>query len=779
MNLGSVDTSIRKRRFRGWRFRSLAARYASLAGGVAVVLLVASGAMEMYFSFVDAREQIGRGQATQAKAAAAEIEQYLSSVRAGLKGVAQLPWGQRDFGDDQRREEFYRLMVLFPSIVELSLVDAKGVERLAVSRRVTDRIATVQPVPAGGTGQASGKPYRGFANLSTGQTAYGDPYFEDDATPYVRLAVSGPHDGGRLTVATLDLRFLDDVIRGLRVGGQIHIVDRNDMLIAHTRATHVLRRLDMSASPAVRAVRATGTAPVPQAIDAVDLDGRPVISTAVPVFAPGWLLFVEQPRSEALRPMLATLTRTLALVVMAALVAFAASVVFARRLAAPVIGMRRATERIANGDFGSRVSVDTGDELEQLGHDFNRMASRLETFYADLESRIHSRTEELLQARDAAERASSAKTRFLASASHDLRQPMHTIGLLSTVLRSRVREDEAVQLATKLQACAALMENLFASLLDISKLDSGAVHPEKETFPVAELLSRITVQFEPQAATKALRLRVRSSRAIVQSDPGILERILVNMVSNAVRYTAQGKVLVGCRRRGTQLALQVLDTGPGIAAEHLDRIFDEFVRLDAGSARFDKGLGLGLSIVRRSAQVLGHAVNVRSTPGRGSCFEILLPCLSWMPPSSGATAGRHSTDEAASRAAGAFIVVLDDDEGNRHALEALCTQWGCHVLAVESIAAAIDELGRHLRSPDLLITDLRLGEQMDGFMAIDALQAACGEAVPALIVTADVDAGLFGTASARGVELLHKPVSEQRLRAAVEHAVQGRPTPTT
>ena len=741
------------------RFKTLAGRYAAATAGLAIAMLAMSGGMEMYFSFIDSREQISRAQTVQARAAAAEIGQHLASVRAGLKGVTQLPWSRPDFDVSRRREEFYRLMVLFPGIVELQLVGPDGRERLGVSRMATDRLQSLAPVNLAATQRS----------LAPGAAAFGDVYFVDRAQPHVTLAMAGQDDGGLITVATLDLRFLYAVISELQVDGSVLILDRANMLIAHSQATHVMRHLDLSPSAVVQSVRRAPPADgaeAAQGLASTDLEGRPVIATAVRIPTPDWLLLIEKQRSDALRPALATLGRTMALLAIAILVTIAASLVFARRMAAPIVRMRRATERIASGDFASRVApIPSGDEVERLGQDFNRMASALEASYSELEARIEARTRELREARDAAERASTAKTRFLAAASHDLRQPMHTIGLLATVLRGRLDNEDDLRLATKLQACTGVMEDLFASLLDISKLDAGIVTPHPESFPVGDLLARVGSNFEPQASQKGLVLRVRASRALVRSDPALLERILANLVSNAVRYTHQGKVLVGCRRRGDRLALQVIDTGPGIAQADLALIFEEFVRLDtAVRSSDDKGLGLGLSIVQRSAKVLGHALQVRSQPGHGSCFEIIVPCVGTMADGSPAQWALHAGAAPLHGAlAGVFVLIIDDDEGNRQSLESMCLQWGGSVLACASADAACTELARHLRAPDLLVTDLRLGARTDGFAALRQVRQACGEDLPAVIVTADIDAAAAAEAAGIGVPLLHKPVAAARL----------------
>jgi CheY-like chemotaxis protein len=240
----------------------------------------------------------------------------------------------------------------------------------------------------------------------------------------------------------------------------------------------------------------------------------------------------------------------------------------------------------------------------------------------------------------------------------------------------------------------------------------------------------------------------------------LLERILGNLVSNALRYTRSGGVLVGCRRRGDHIALQVIDTGPGIPAEHLEQVFEEFVRLDNAPVRADKGLGLGLSIVRRSAEVLGHRLNVRSRVGHGSVFELLLPVAPEMPVGT-ALAGPSAIDMAA--LASAFVVIVDDDDENRHALHAVFEARQAHSVAASSPEDAVQQLTPHLRAPDLIVTDYRLANGHDGFEAILRVRELADEAIPAIILTADVSATLARRAGALDAVILHKPTNAARL----------------
>lgn len=756
-----------------FRKGSLARRYLALLGLVTLTLLAASAASEMVFGYREARQHIAQLQQLQALSAAREIEEYLRGLEDGLKDAGKFPWGDAGWRINERRDEWHRLMVLFPSLQELQLFDEHGLEKLSVSRTAPDRLASSRPLNDAAL----------LADLSPGALRYGGTFYADSSDPLVHLAVADPRPGGRVAVATVNLRFLADVVSGLRVGvnGNTFLVDSTNRLIAHPQPSEVLRQRDLTELEPVRLARSAAAASQPlllSAMDTVDLNGAPVIATGLRLARPGWLLFVEQPRREALVPALATLQRSLALLGLGVLVAAAASAVFARRMAAPIVALRQATARIAGGNLDTPMELNRHDEIQDLAQDFNQMASRLRESYASLEAKVAERTAQLSDARDVlaaradelshlkdeAERANAAKTRFLAAASHDLRQPMHSISLLLGVLRSRLDSPEHVALADKIQSSVATMESLFGNLLDISKLDAGAVQAHIEDVDLGWLLHRLEQTWAPQAAEKGLRLRVRGCNVVVKGDAVLLERIAGNLVSNAIRYTRDGGVLVGCRRRGDQVELQVWDSGPGIEPRYRDAIFEEFFRIEAPGTGSEKGLGLGLSIVQRCAHILGYGLDVTSRVGYGTVFRLTMPLATT------AALPRPSPRLAASQQAleGRFIVVVDDETTNAQALVDALYACRCHVVAAASCDEVLTELEQHLRVPDLIVTDYQLGAGRDGFEVISRLRAHYDDAIPALMVTANTDASLQARTAVQHTQLLHKPIGLQRLLEAMQ-----------
>lgn len=393
-----------------------------------------------------------------------------------------------------------------------------------------------------------------------------------------------------------------------------------------------------------------------------------------------------------------------------------------------------------------------------------------------LEQRVVERTAELEASRAEAEAANLGKTRFIAAASHDLLQPLHAARLFTAALVDR---DAGNDLGSKIDASLGAVESLLDALLDISKLDAGAFRPEKRAFALQPLLESLATAFAPMAAQRGVELTIVPTRAFVSTDPAFLRRILQNFLSNALRYgQVEGcppRVLLGCRRCGDGLRIEVRDNGPGIAPDKQAVIFDEFVRLHAeeDEPREERGLGLGLAIVERIGRMLDLPVALASAPGRGSTFSVVVPRV--------ATVVAGPVTEAVPSAAVSLdaetvVLCIDNEARVREAMTALLEGWGCRVVPVATQAEALSAVAHAGRLPDLVLADLHLDNEPDGLEVIDALRRAWGRTVPAALVTADRDPTLRLRARARQVELLHKPVKPAALRALLrlsERAVPG------
>src|SRR5262245_39959669 len=381
-------------------------------------------------------------------------------------------------------------------------------------------------------------------------------------------------------------------------------------------------------------------------------------------------------------------------------------------LIGPVTKVGARLDQIAAGDFSQRVDVVNRDELGTLAANINRTSEELGHLYQQLEA------------------ANLAKSRFLAAASHDLRQPLHALNWFVTQLRSEKDQAERTRLVERIETATRAMDELFNALLDISKLDAGVLAPTISEFPVDQLLKRIALTFSATAREKGLRFQIISNDAWIRSDVILLERILLNLVSNAVRYTVRGGVVVGCRRRADLLRIEVWDTGVGITENQRQNVFREFYRL--GTTEQDRGgLGLGLAIVDRLCRLLGHPIELTSSVGRGSRFAVLLPLAAPR------AAAQHQSAVAIDLAMGKFVVVIDDDPLVLDAMRGVLKSWGCSVLTAKSDSAALAALAREERQPDLIISDYRLGDARTGFEVIELLRGAIGADIPAFLISGD------------------------------------------
>lgn len=436
-------------------------------------------------------------------------------------------------------------------------------------------------------------------------------------------------------------------------------------------------------------------------------------------------------------------------------------------------GLERRVEKLAkiNAVLMDRVER----SMDQQGNAFSLFQTAI-----GLDAKVRSRTEELtavlrrlecsnealVEAKDEAERANLSKTRFLAAASHDLLQPLNAARLTISVLADLQESDDTRQLAGRVDQSLQTIEDLIKTLLDISKLDAGVVTPEIQSFALDEVLDVLEASFMPQAEAKALKLKVRRSGLLVQSDPLLLQRVLQNLISNAVRYTSKGGVLIGARKHGEKCLIDVVDTGCGISEVELETMFEEFYRGAAAAKSDHAGLGLGLSIVQRTVQALGHTLEVRSRPGWGSTFRLTLDCASVAT----SLPDRQPTERASPEITrGAAVVLIENDRDVLDATVRLLTNWSCKTLAgsrLDEVEQALADLGR---PPDIALVDYHLDEGRTGVDAVKALRDRFGADFPAVVVTGDWSPEVAADVSAANCELLRKPTRPAELRALMTH----------
>ena len=428
--------------------------------------------------------------------------------------------------------------------------------------------------------------------------------------------------------------------------------------------------------------------------------------------------------------------------------------------------------------------------LEQDVTEKRRTAQALKHAYQHMEQRVLERTRELtdlnqtlqreiseralveeslLKATREAELASESKVKFIAAAGHDLLQPLNAARLFSTALLDRDLPKGSQGLATSLARSLDDVESIITTLVDISKLEAGVVEPVPSAFAVDELLSALAAEFSVQAERQGLNFRYVKSSAVVHSDSQLLARILRNFLTNALRYTDQGGVLLGCRRRADGLDIEVADTGVGIAQDELGIIFDEFQRLEDSRHREARGLGLGLAIVDKLSRVMGCAVSVRSLPSQGSVFSVRLPY---------GRLARRDIERAeriplADSLKGRRVLVVDNEADICTGMATVLSGWGCDVITAQTLEQLAQRLTESDRAPELAIVDFQLDRQITGFDAVRRIDYLLGVSLPVVMITANYTKALREEVTDRGYYLLNKPVKPHKLRLLITRLLQG------
>ncbi len=438
-----------------------------------------------------------------------------------------------------------------------------------------------------------------------------------------------------------------------------------------------------------------------------------------------------------------------------------------RRVAGPMARVSLMIHRVGQGVYSARTPIFPDDPLHALQQSLNKMAARLESHRDELELRIDEATLALRAKKEEAETATQSKSRFLAAASHDLRQPTHALGMFVARLAQLPHNTETHQLIGKLEASVQAMQDLLDGLLDVSRLDSGAVPVQIRSFALAPIFEQLRAELSVIAAEKGLRLRIRSSTVGVVSDPALLHRILSNLLGNALRYTHEGGVLLGCRRTvdGRHVRIEVWDSGIGIAPEHHEAIFREFYQVGNQERDRTKGMGLGLNIVARTAELLGHGLQMQSRLGHGTRFSLEVPLAA---PDAVLERRDSSRDKASAHLSGCSILVVEDDVLAREALVSLLHSWGCVALEADALAAALAQV-RPDAVPDAIVSDYRLPNGENGIDVIQRLRAQAQAPIPACLISGDTDPHLMQLGKDAGLSLLHKPVRPAKLRSVLRH----------
>jgi len=454
--------------------------------------------------------------------------------------------------------------------------------------------------------------------------------------------------------------------------------------------------------------------------------------------------------------------------------------VASRKITRPIRKLSEAVQAIGAGKLDTRISLETRvGELDTLVQGMNKMAEHLQQEQAVLQQRIGEATQALREKKEEAERASHDKSRFLAVASHDLRQPLHALGLYVAELQRKLSGTAQQRLTEQIEHSVEALSALLNALLDISKLDAGAVVPQMRTCGVGAMLKRIVADYQMLANVKNIRLAILPCDVYVTSDPLLLERILANLVSNAIRYTPQnGSVMVACRRRGDFLRIEVRDNGVGISKADQGNIFREFFQLAQPQLDISKGLGLGLAIVDRLVKLLGHRIELRSMPGKGTVFALEVPMATRPGMAAAEVTARlrpypvENKEMETSPLAGKRLLVVDDDAAVLSGTASAMASWGCQV----STAASVVEVKQLIRDGaqwDFIVTDYQLENDTNGLEVIDLVRQHQNRPVPCLLISGDTSPAVLKLVSVSGHHLLHKPVKPAKLRSLMVHLLES------
>ena len=617
-NVVSAPHAHRRRLFRRYLF--------ALVLLVSTVLVV-SGAVQGYFSYEQNRTSLERIQQGQATVAADRIQQFITAIFPPIEAANQTLHNIGDPTPEQRTSEYQRLMREVAQISDLRYLDASGHELVQLHRLALN-------VPGSGA-DSSGAP--AFVQAKGGKTYYGPVSFRNGSEPYMTIATPESFQGGGVTVVDVNLKFIWDVVNQVKVGkaGGAYVVDNRGQLIAHPDISLVLQNTDLSTLPQFRAALRASVAQ-PAASTGRDPHGRDVLSAYTTVTPPGWYVFADLPQSEAFAPLYASLERTGVLVIAGLVLAVLVSVVLARRMVTPIRALQAGAARIAGGALDQPIDVHTGDELEALADEFNRMTARLHQSYADLELKVEERTRELSLAlsqveaqRVALELASRHKSAFLAAMSHELRTPLNAVIGFSEVLLARMFGELNEQQADYMHDILTSGQHLLAlinDILDLAKVEAGRMELVCTPFSLPDSLELSLSMVRERAARKALSvsLTVDPAVGLITADERKVTQVLVNLVTNAVKFTPEGgRIEITAGVEEDMAVIAVHDTGIGIAPDEQESIFEEFRQAGAPGEREGTGLGLGLS--KQFVVLHGGRISVESAVGCGSTFTVHLP----------------------------------------------------------------------------------------------------------------------------------------------------------
>jgi two-component system NtrC family sensor kinase len=611
--------------------RRLFRKYVVIVVGVVTGAVVASGAVGAYFAFRDNQASLVQIQREKASAAAAAIEQFIGELERNIT-TALHPGLVDDDSIDRRFHDFVRLLRQVESLTELDYIDADGIERIRYSRDAPDFV---------GRGRDRSKD-PAFVRSVAGQPYFSEVFFVNESEPHMKMGLREGSAGG-VVVADLTLKLIRNLIAGIKVGtaGHAYAVDSKGDLILHPDITLILKQTNLADLPQVKAALGSGAGQggdLREITVGRDPSGGSVLTATWPIPSLGWHVFVEQPLGEAFAPLYSAIWRTVLLLIVGLVLAVVASLILARRMVTPIQTLQAGAARIAKGDLDHPIEVRTGDELQGLAEEFNRMTEQLRESYSGLEQKVEERTRELAVAMEQLEQkgqdletVSRHKSEFLANMSHELRTPLNAIIGFSEVLQEQMfgemNEAQLGYVADVMEAGRHLL-SLINDILDLSKVEAGRMELELGDVAISQTLkSGLTMQSERASRSGiSLGLTVDPDVGVIRADERRIRQVVFNLLSNAVKFTPPGgRVDVSVRVTDGVVEVAVADTGVGIAPEDQERIFDEFQQARDSLSGSREGTGLGLTLSRKFVELHGGRLWVESEPGTGSTFHFTLP----------------------------------------------------------------------------------------------------------------------------------------------------------
>jgi signal transduction histidine kinase len=594
--------------------RGLLVKYVAYFATLVSAALIVSSLLHMYFSYREDRLLLGHLQQEKARSAALQIERFIEEIERHVAGSTLPLIDILAANREEQRLELSKLLRQVPAIADATLLAPDARELANVSRLGLDAAG-------------SGKDWTtdpAFIAARAGRTYFGRVYFRKETEPYLTIAAAGRSRVGAIVVSEVNLKYIWDVVSRIDVGaaGRAYVVDSSGFLIAHPDISLVLHKTDLSRLLQVRAARDASSAKTAISMVADDRLGQPVLTSFAPIPALSWFVFVEQPVAEAFAPLYATLWRTGGLLIGGLVLALVASVLLARHVVGPIRVVQKGAGEIGAGRLDHRIAVDTGDELELLSGEFNRMAARLQESYAGLESKVEERTRELAA-------ANQHKSDFLAAMSHELRTPLNAIIGFSDVLNKQMFGALNPKQAKYVEVINTSGKHLLAlinDILDLAKVEAGKMELDVAPFDVPGAVDGAMALVRGRADGKSITLTVDLDPrlGIAVADERKFKQVLLNLLSNAVKFTpAGGRIGVAGKRLPDAIEISVIDSGIGIAPEHHAVIFEEFTQID-GRHR-PEGTGLGLTLTKKLIALQGGAIAVESALGRGAKFTFTLP----------------------------------------------------------------------------------------------------------------------------------------------------------